>query len=207
MRNNMQKIIVSGEVFKQIERQLVGNIKQADCIHRHGDWCHNDKLIEKNEGFQPQCEWWNYATQRECKYFEPKPINLILPEDVFQLDKTKTENWETEYTGYECDFTGRLKEIPLNESLTLVCRDCEGNGKITKSTVQYGGLRFDCKSCSGEGSITLIVREKIEFEYFGAGVFTGLGENMPEIITETFIPKHERKAGKYVLLRVELVKV
>jgi hypothetical protein len=210
----MQRIEVSGKVFKDIREQIERQTERK-C---------------KNCTFEKECET---DFVEFCKgVFEQKPINIILPEDVLKekcpkLNKEGCCDSRLSKVKCRCDTSNENTcekiEIPLNESLEIVCGECEGKGKLEKhlfyedhpTKIDEYKIK-DCPSCSGKGSITLIVREKIEFEVQEKHVigsyrtFRKEGLSIHQACEKCeFIESQLRKDiedGNYVLLKVELVK-
>ena len=128
-------------------------------------------------------DFW-YSALKTKGLFEQKPIKLILPEEILE-ENCKDYLTEPNSTSKVCVFAynrdcgnsenkcngfGKGKiEIPLNELITFVCGECEGEGKRYYANQNEGGQYVGhylekCKTCSEIGKIKLKVLEKVEFE-------------------------------------------
>jgi hypothetical protein len=215
----MQRIEVSGAVFKEIESKT-----KKECKNCH--W-----FIEKNI-----CSLIPINTKKasSCKDFEQKPINLILPEDVLKCNKYNRVNGICSNLNGDCPTCANkgLIEIPLNEPIEFVCGECEGYGikdinhkicyndnadifdeeKGCKQCPEYSHCKDmnkeseRCPSCSDLGKIEFEKVTKVSpFEIYHKEEYD-ISIPVGSVLTEAEICKisnSKLKDGKYVLLRVE----
>jgi hypothetical protein len=203
----MQRIEVSGAVFKDIERQvkeqtkLVAGIKETRCVNckifpckREQGWCnpiYEISIIQPEDVLKEKCSEFKSA-------YKESPVCI------------RTNNCTKEQLESGCCINeGYLtREIHLNEPITFVCGECEGKGKLIFDNCIVLTMREDgvldgkiCPSCNGLGKIELgKVIEKSEFEKVllekvvtihnhGGELDYNLTKNLP--------------FGNWVLLRVE----